>query len=146
MFNLIYSCQNLFVLFIHQIALLYFFKEIISCFICIFNLNSWLMFSFDICWSNYLFLNSWLLFSLDIFSIKPRIFNISTDSTSLNVYSSSFLRLLLIIERTVFPKIFILGFLNFLYSPPNNAIEVFHFGILFIENILLLFYHSFHIR
>ena len=35
-----------------------------------------------------------------IFSSKPRIFNNSIDSSSLYIFSSSFLHLLLIIERT----------------------------------------------
>ena len=66
-----------------------------------FNLNYWLMFSSTIL-LNY------------IFSIKTRI---SIDSSSLNIFSSSLLDLLKIIERTnVFSKMYdILGFLNFLY-------------------------------
>ena len=48
---------------------------------------------------------------------KLRIFNISIDSSSLDIFSASFLHLLQIIERTnVFSKSYgILGISNFLY-------------------------------
>ena len=51
-----------------------------------------------------------------MFSIKPRIFNASIDSFSLNIFSYSFLHLLEIKERAnVFSKMNdILVFLNFL--------------------------------
>ena len=52
--------------------------------------------------------------------IKPGIFNISIDSSSLNIFSCSFSHLLQIIERSnVFlSKIYdILGFLKFLHLP-----------------------------
>ena len=71
------------------------------------------------------------------------IFNISIDSSSLNIFSSSFLQLLQIIERTsVFSKRYdILGFSNFLYLP---QIAQYNFTLfLIIENILALFYHFF---
>ena len=72
------------------------------------------------------------------------IFNISIDSSSLNIFSSSFLQLLQIIERTsVFSKWYdILGFSNFLYLP---QIVQYNFTVfLIIENILVLFYHFVH--
>ena len=52
-----------------------------------------------------------------MFLIKPIVFNISIDSSSLNIFPSSFLHLLQTIERAnIFTKINdILGFLNFLY-------------------------------
>ena len=54
-----------------------------------------------------------------MFSIKPRIFNISIGFSSLNNFASSFLHLLQIIERTnAFSKRYdILGFPTFLYLP-----------------------------
>ena len=77
-------------------------------------------------------------------SIKPRTFNISIHSSSLNNFSSSLLHLLQITERTnVFSNRYdILGFLNLLYLPQitqNNF-----FIVLVIGNILVLFYRSFH--
>ena len=50
-----------------------------------------------------------------MFSVNPRIFNISIDSYSLNNFSSPFLHLLQIIERiSVFSKKYdILGFSNY---------------------------------
>ena len=52
-----------------------------------------------------------------MFSIKPIIFNISIDSSPLNIFSFSFLHLLQIIERTnVFRMMYdISAFWNFLY-------------------------------
>ena len=49
--------------------------------------------------------------------IKPRIFNISIDSSSLNIFSYSFPHLLQILERSnVLLQIYdILGYLNSLY-------------------------------
>ena len=75
--------------------------------------------------------------------IKPRIFDISIDSSSLNFFSSSFLHLLGITERTnVFSKMYdILGFSNFLYLPQITKYNFFIF--LIIKNILVLFCHSF---
>ena len=79
-----------------------------------------------------------------IFSIKTRIFNISIDSSSLNNFSSSFLHLLKVAERTnVFYKRYdILSFSNFLYLPQITQYNFFIF--LVIENILVLFYRSSH--
>ena len=53
------------------------------------------------------------------FSIKPRIVNISIDSSSLTNFLSSFLGLLQIIKRTnLFSKRYdIFGFSNFLHLP-----------------------------
>ena len=79
-----------------------------------------------------------------MFSIKPRIFNISIDSSFLNVFSHSFLQLQQIIERTkVVSKMYdILGFSNFLYLP--QVTQHIFFIVLVIENILVFFYHSLH--
>ena len=79
-----------------------------------------------------------------MFSIKPRTFNISTDSSSLNIFSSSFLHLLQIIERTnVFSKRYdSLGFSNFLYLPQITQVNILIFYL--NKNILVLFYHSSH--
>ena len=70
------------------------------------------------------------------------IFNISIDSFSLNIFLSSFLQLLQIMERTnVFSKRYdILGFSNFILQITQYNFFIF----LVIENILVLFYHSFH--
>ena len=77
------------------------------------------------------------------FGIKPIIFNISIDSSSLNNFSFLFLCLLQIIERTVFSVRYdILGFSNFLYLPQIMQYSFFIF--LVNKNILVLFYHSFH--
>ena len=76
--------------------------------------------------------------------IKLRNFNISIDYSALNIFSSSLLHLLEIIERTnSFSSGYdISGFSNFLYLP---QIKQYNFFILLImENILVLFYHSFH--
>ena len=64
-----------------------------------------------------------LIFLNYIFSIKPRIFNILIDSSTLNTFSSSFLHLLQIIEGTnVFSKMYdILGFSNFLYLSASRG-------------------------
>ena len=72
------------------------------------------------------------------------IFNTSIDSSSLNNFSSLFLDLLQIIERsTVSSKRYdILGFSNFLYLPQITQYNF--FIVLVIENILVLFYHSSH--
>ena len=40
----------------------------------------------------------------------------------------------------------ILGFLNFLYLPQITQYIFFHLSLLVTENILVLFYNSFHIR
>ena len=75
--------------------------------------------------------------------LKRRIFNLSIDSSSLNNFSSSFLHLLQITERTVFSNSYdILGFSNFLYLQQKTQYNFFIF--LVIENILVLFYHSSH--
>ena len=70
------------------------------------------------------------------------IFNISIDSFSLNIFLSSFLQLLQIMERTnVFSKRYdILGFSNFILQITQYNFFIF----LVIENILVLFHHSFH--
>ena len=73
------------------------------------SLNFWFLFSFH-------HTIDWYFSSDYKVSIKPRIFNISIDSSSLNIFSSLFLYLLQIIEKSnVFSKIYILDFLNFLY-------------------------------
>ena len=74
--------------------------------------------------------------------MKSRIFNNSIDSSSLNNFSSSFLHLLQIIERTNFfsKRYDILGFSNFLYLP--QILQYYFFIFLVIENILVLYYHS----
>ena len=61
--------------------------------------------------------------------MKPKTFNISIDSSSLNTFSSSFFHLLQIIERTdVFTEMYdILGFLFFLYLPAS-------FGLSYVTN------------
>ena len=66
------------------------------------------------------------------FSIKPKIFNISANSSSSNVFSSSFLHLLQIIKRTdIFSEMYdILELLNFLYSPEITQRIFFHFRLL----------------
>ena len=78
-----------------------------------------------------------------MFSTKPRISNSSIDSSSLNSFSSSFLHLLQMIEKTnIFKSYYILGFSNFLYLPEitHNSFLIF----LVMGNILVLFYYSFH--
>ena len=75
--------------------------------------------------------------------MKPRIFNISIDSSSLNIFSSSLLHLLQTTERTIFLKMYyILAISNFLYLPEITQYNFFIF--LVTENILVLFYHSSH--
>ena len=80
--------------------------------------------------------------------MKPRIFDISIDSSSLNIVSPSFLHLQQIIERTnVFSKMYdFLGFLNFLYLPHIMQYNIFILTFLVIENVLVLFNNSFDIR
>ena len=82
--------------------------------------------------------------------MKPRCFNISTDSYSLNVFSSSFSHLLQMIEITNgFSKVYgILSFLNFKFSvlTTKSTKDFSHIIFLISENILVLFYHFFHIR
>ena len=66
------------------------------------------------------------------------IFNISIDSSSLNIFSSLFLyHLLGVIEGTN-----VLDFSNFQYL--LQIVQYNFFIFLFIENILVLFYHSSH--
>ena len=49
---------------------------------------------------------------------KPRFLNILIDSSSLNIFSSLLLHLRQIIERTdAFFRMYILGFIDFLYLP-----------------------------
>ena len=62
-------------------------------------------------------------------------------------FSSPFSRLLQIIKIiNVFSKMYdVLGFLNFLYLPQITQQIFFILIVLVIENILVLFYHSFHI-
>ena len=59
-----------------------------------------------------------MIYYQPILLIKPRIFNFSIDSSSLNIFSSLLPHFSQIIERTnILSKIFdILGFSNFLYS------------------------------
>ena len=80
-------------------------------------------------WQDYIF---WYFSTL---LVKPRILNISINSSSLNIFSSSFFYLMEIIDRTsVFPKGYdILGFSSFLYLPQITQSE---FSIFLItENI-----------
>ena len=66
-----------------------------------------------------------------MFSIKPRVFDISIDSSSLIIFSSAFVQWLQIIEKTmmyVFSMMFdILGFSNFLYLPQITQNNLFIF-------------------
>ena len=78
-----------------------------------------------------------------MFLIKPRVFNISIDSSSLNNFSSSFLHLLQIVERSnIFSKKYDILGLNFLCLP--QIMQYFLLIFLVIENILALFYHFSH--
>ena len=81
--------------------------------------------------------------------------NVSTDFSSLNIFSSSFLHLLQIRERTnVFSKVYdilvykciMYGFSGFLYLPQIMQYNFFTLTLLVMENVLVLFYHSFHIH
>ena len=77
---------------------------------------------------------------------KSRIFSITFDSSSLNIFSSLPPHLLQIIERiNVFWEIFdILGFFNYLYIPQTMQWIFFILTSLeFTENISVLFCHSF---
>ena len=115
--------------------------------------------SFDLFlqWNNFLFrlyFSIWILVlyflqpffkSNYIFSIKPRIFNISIDSFFLSIFFSClFLHLLQIIERAnVFSKRYdSLGFSNFLYLPQITQVNILIFYL--NKDILVLFYHSSH--
>ena len=71
----------------------------------------------------------------------------SIDYSSLNTFLSSFLHLLQMIRKTnVSSKMYdILVFLNFLYLPEITQMIFFILSFLAIGNILVLFYHSFHI-
>ena len=75
-------------------------------------------------------------------SIRPRVFNISTDSSSLNIFLIFNFNLLQVKERTsVFSKMFdILGYSDFLYLPQIMQYSFFIF--LVTENIFVFFYHS----
>ena len=104
-----------------------------------FSLNSWSIFSsvtyiFVLC-----YINNWI--------IELRIFNILIDSSSLNIFSSLVPHFLQIIEKTVFSKMYdISRFQNFLYL--LQTIQHIFFILTFleaIENILVLFCHSFHV-
>ena len=115
----------------HRFILLYFFKEIISCFIYMFRSK----------FLAYAFLNH--IFCGYIFSIKPRIFNIAIDFFYSDIFSSSFLQLQEKTERSnAFSKMYdILDFSNFLYL---TQITQYNFFLLLVtENILVLFHHSF---
>ena len=108
-------------------------------------------FLFLLCFSvwiidSYFFRYDYIFWYFSILLIRSRIFNISLDSASLNIFSSSFLHLMQILERSnVFSKRYdILGFSNFLYLPQIKQYNFFIFFI--IENTLVLFYHSIHNR
>ena len=90
------------------------------------------------------FRHDYIFWYFSISLIKPRIFNISIDSSSVKIFSSSFLHLLQITKRTdVFSKRYdISGFSNALYLPQITQYNFFIF--LIIETTLVLFYHSFH--
>ena len=90
------------------------------------NLNSQLIFRYLVT-HNYIFL----------------VENIPLDSSFLNIFSSSFLHLVQIIEKTnVFLKHDVLDFSNFLYSP---QITQYNFFIFLVTEInLVLFYHFSH--
>ena len=79
-----------------------------------------------------------------MFSIKPIIFNISIDSSSLNNFSFSFLYLHQIIESTnVCSKRYdVLSFSKFLYLAQMTQYNFLIF--LVIEEVLVLFDHSSH--
>ena len=109
MFNIIWSYTNLFMLLTYQFLLLCFFKKIISCFIYIFPST---------------------IFVSHIFKLNiPKFFNTSTESSTLNIFSSSVLHLQQIIERNIFSKMYILGFLNFLYLPQITQKVFFHLNL-----------------
>ena len=111
----------------HQFILLYFFKEAITCFICIF-------------YSKFLaYVLSRHIPSNYIFSIKPIVCNISNEFSPLNIFSSTFLQFMQVIERTnVFYKMHdILRFLHFLYL--QQITQYNFFMLLVIEN----FYYCF---
>ena len=78
-----------------------------------------------------------------IFSIKPRIFNIAIDFFYSDIFSSSFLHLLEKTERSnAFSKMYdILDSSNSLYL--TQITQHNFFILLVIENILVLFHHSF---
>ena len=95
-----------------------------------FNLNSWrfLQARFQ---SNY------------IFSIRPRIFDISIDSSFFKYFFIFILLLLQIIERTVFPKMYgILRFWNFLYLPQITQYNFFILTFLVNGNNLEKYFSS----
>ena len=111
----------------YQLILIYFFKEIISCFVYIFGSKFLAYVSF-----NHFF--------------KVIIYFQLSQEFLISYFSSLFSHLLQILERTnFFSKIHILGFLNFLYTPQMMQNIFFILTLLIIENILVLFYHSFHI-
>ena len=72
--------------------------------------------------------------------MKPKIFNISIGLLSLNIFSSSFLHLLQIIERTnVFSKVCdILQNFQIFYTYHKSPNILFHLSLLVVENILVL--------
>ena len=78
-----------------------------------------------------------------IFSIKPRIFNIAIDFFYSDIFSSSFLHLLEKTERSnAFSKMYdILDSSNSLFL--TQITQYNFFILLVIENILVLFHHSF---
>ena len=120
----------------HEFILLYFFNKIISCFIYIFQSKflTYVFFSRIFRTIIHFQLNQEILISQLI--LLPQIF-----------FLSSFSHLLQIIERTnVFSKMCdILGFLSFLYLSQITQQIFFILIFLVIENILVLFYHFFHI-
>ena len=85
------------------------------------------------------------IFKLIIFLKKPRIFNISIDSFSLNIFSFSFLHLPQIIERTnaFFEDVWYFRLFKFSILTTNNAIELFHLNLfcyLRYSSIILSFF------
>ena len=92
------------------------------------------------------FLQAWfyIFWCFSILLIKPRIFNISIDSSSLNISSSSFSHLLQIIERiNIFSKRYNVLVFQIFYTYRKQCNAIF-FIFLVIQNILILFYHSFY--
>ena len=112
----------------HQFIFLYFFEEMISCFIHIFQ-SQFLTFLF--CFSSFSYFFLIYFESNYIFSIKPRVFRISIDYSSLKIFLSSFSHLLQITERTnvFFKNIWHFRFLKFPILTTNIVIGFFHLNL-----------------
>ena len=80
------SAQAFFVLFTHYIILSYFFKETIPCFVYIFRSKflAYVFFHHIFFKSSYIFIGK--IYHSFILLIKPIIFDISIDSSSLNIF------------------------------------------------------------